>query len=224
MSDLHSGRHLKSLVLECYRWATASPNVRVLQNDTTLGGYKLKKGSMMYIHTRSMQMDKNVWKMSKPGCPFIDSADFQADRFLDADEKSYEEARAAEVLHAESNYKTESEVPKEKEPEAPTTPNLEKGEHKFMKDLFSLPQDKEAQTRMQSLRTFGGGQTMCPGRHFATNEILSGLAVLLTKLEFKIDEDALARRGFPKCGMEKQGGLLPDRPFTVQVRRRRPAV
>lgn len=34
-------------------------------------------------------------------------------------------------------------------------------------------------------RAFGGGKTLCPGRHFATNEVLAVVALLISRFEMK---------------------------------------
>lgn len=82
-------------------------------------------------------------------------------------------------------------------------------------------QQQQQQKRLSSLRPYGGGTTLCPGRHFATNEILGGLAALLLRLEIEVIEEELARNGVPQPDLMKQGGLFPDRGLTVRVRRRR---
>ncbi|KAG8162221.1 hypothetical protein KVR01_007986 [Diaporthe batatas] len=39
--------------------------------------------------------------------------------------------------------------------------------------------------RNEYFRAFGGGKTLCPGRHFATNEVLSVAAVFVARLDMK---------------------------------------
>lgn len=202
MPNLLVQPHLKSLLLETYRWATASPGVRVLQHDTELGGYTLKTGGMIYIHTRSLQTDEQIWTSSDKS---IRASDFEATRFLDTNESSYEADRVAESAEAEKNYLNSGKT-------------ISKPKNT---DIFSGAKDKDTQERMQALRPFGGGQTLCPGRHFASNEILAGLTAMLLKLEFEVDQASLENNGFPKTDMRKQGGLFPDRKFMVRVRRRK---
>jgi len=62
---------------------------------------------------------------------------------------------------------------------------------------------------------------LCPGRHFAINEILGGIAALLLRLEIEILPEELAKNGPPLPGLKKQGGLIPDRGLMVRVRRRK---
>lgn len=48
-----------------------------------------------------------------------------------------------------------------------------------------LPEEKKSRPRDVCFRAFGGGKTLCPGRHFATNEILAVVAVFIARLDMK---------------------------------------
>ena len=48
-----------------------------------------------------------------------------------------------------------------------------------------LPEEKRNRSRDVCFRAFGGGKTLCPGRHFATNEILAVVAVFIARLDMK---------------------------------------
>jgi len=54
-----------------------------------------------------------------------------------------------------------------------------------------------------AFRAFGGGKTLCPGRHFATNEILAFVAMIV--LTFDIE----SLDGGPIRVPEKDDGVLP---------------
>ncbi|KAJ7666162.1 cytochrome P450 [Mycena polygramma] len=45
--------------------------------------------------------------------------------------------------------------------------------------------DKERQVHPAAFRAFGGGKTLCPGRHFAMNEILSFVALVVLQLDMR---------------------------------------
>lgn len=47
-----------------------------------------------------------------------------------------------------------------------------------------LPEEKD-RPRNAYFRAFGGGKTLCPGRHFATNEVLAVVAVFVARLDMK---------------------------------------
>jgi hypothetical protein len=163
VQELVKKPNLDALLKETYRWSVASPGVRFVKTDTTLGGYDLLAGSTILIHARTLQLDPATWGP--------DATMFSPSRFLQQDN----------------------------------------GDEKLKR------------VKAASQRHFGGGQNHCPGRHFACNEILGGFAVLMRKFEIEVDEGMLVWRGMPECEVSagKQGGLWPDRPFMVRMKRRR---
>ncbi|ETS81725.1 hypothetical protein PFICI_06727 [Pestalotiopsis fici W106-1] len=48
-----------------------------------------------------------------------------------------------------------------------------------------LPEERKNRPSDVCFRAFGGGKTLCPGRHFATNEILAVVAVFSARLDMK---------------------------------------
>jgi cytochrome P450 len=152
-------------------------------------------------------MDEEIWNI--PGKPESHPSKFWAERFLEGDSET-EKARVEENAEAESNYSSDI-----------------KALHPIAKPLKPRQTEvvgsksKEMQARMLALRPFGGGTTLCPGRHFATNEIMGGLAALLLRLEIEVDKEALERNGSPLPDLSKQGGLFPDRGLICRIRRRR---
>lgn len=46
-----------------------------------------------------------------------------------------------------------------------------------------LPEEKKNRPSDICFRAFGGGKTLCPGRHFATNEILAVVAVFIARMD-----------------------------------------
>jgi hypothetical protein len=100
---------------------------------------------------------------------------------------------------------------------ADTAPDESKRAKKV--EPLSGPKSKEIQQRLLALRPFGGGTTMCAGRFFATNEILGGLAALMLRLEVEVIGEELEKNGVPQPNLMKQGGLFPDRPLMVRMRR-----
>ena len=178
----------KSLLLETLRWAVNSPGLRQVTTPSTLGPYHLRANSLLYINARSLQMDHDVWATPDQPSPKT----FWAERFLEAESEkvSHDEEAGAGSAHDHT---------------APTDGALD------TRNVHS------SSVRMSSLRPFGGGRTICPGRHFATNEMVAGMVVLLDELHIDVDELALARTGMPEVQLGKPGGLFPDRPFKVRV-------
>lgn len=48
-----------------------------------------------------------------------------------------------------------------------------------------LAEEKHNRPRDTAFRGFGGGKTLCPGRHFATNEILASVALFVARFDVK---------------------------------------
>jgi cytochrome P450 len=48
-----------------------------------------------------------------------------------------------------------------------------------------LPEERKNRPNDVCFRAFGGGKTLCPGRHFATNEILAVVAVFIARLDMR---------------------------------------
>jgi cytochrome P450 len=134
-------------------------------NDTQVGDYALKKGSLVMVHSRTLQLSPSTWGP--------DPLAFNPQHFQSL---------------------TLQEVPSKEE-----------------KD--------ESRKKQQSMRPFGGGYNLCPGRHFAGNEILGGFAALIQMLEIDVIE------GQGEIGVDlskgKLGGLWPNRKVRVRMRRRR---
>jgi cytochrome P450 len=51
-----------------------------------------------------------------------------------------------------------------------------------------LPEQKKNRSRDVCFRAFGGGKTLCPGRHFATNEILAVVATFVARFDMQPTE------------------------------------
>lgn len=124
-------------------------------------------------------------------------------RFLAEDDTIAESHSVSENAEAEANYS--NDIPKAKK----------------QSEASCKAQQQEEKVRTLSLRPFGGGTTLCPGRHFASNEIMGGIAALLLRLEIEVVQKELEKNGAPRPGLKKQGGLLPDRPLVVRIRRKR---
>ncbi|KAG9235358.1 cytochrome P450 [Amylocarpus encephaloides] len=73
---------------------------------------------------------------------------------------------------------------------------------------------------------FGGGTSMCPGRFFAKQEILSGVAIMIAKFEIEFVEnvhhDGTPSKRGPDADINNagSGALLPDSDLKVRLRRR----
>ncbi|KAK4652584.1 hypothetical protein QC762_501870 [Podospora pseudocomata] len=90
----------------------------------------------------------------------------------------------------------------------------------FVPERF-LPENKSSRPKESCFRTFGGGKTLCPGRHFATNEILAVVAVFVARLEMEpVDKE----KGWEAPTSWNTGAagqiMAPDRDVEVDIKRR----
>lgn len=66
------------------------------------------------------------------------------------------------------------------------------------------------------LKAFGGGTTLCPGRHFAANEILSSVAAILEKFELDVVEGE--KIAIPSSKEPTVGTYLADHDVKIRMR------
>lgn len=85
-----------------------------------------------------------------------------------------------------------------------------------------LPEEKANRPKDVCFRAFGGGKTLCPGRHFATNEVLAVVAVFLSRFDM---EPADPKRGWaePTSDNTNVASVImePDEDVKVRVKVRK---
>ena len=87
------------------------------------------------------------------------------------------------------------------------------------KDIFNHRRfvDSESQLRRGAFRAFGGGTTLCPGRHFATVEILAFAAIMA--MQFDIEPTSGCWNRSLKTNAEFwEATLSPVEDFEVEIR------
>lgn len=75
--------------------------------------------------------------------------------------------------------------------------------------------------KMGSFRAFGGGATLCPGRHFATNELVSATAMFVARFDIQVPEHGTWVE--PKCEGNRLASSIPppSGDLKVEVRARK---
>ena len=68
---------------------------------------------------------------------------------------------------------------------------------------------------------YGGGLKQCPGRFFAKQEMMAGVAVLLRACEIELLDPIGAKRIDAKMNRFPFGTVLPNSNIPVRIRRRR---
>jgi hypothetical protein len=69
-----------------------------------------------------------------------------------------------------------------------------------------------------AFRGFGGGTSLCPGRHFAQNEVIGFIAMMLLAYDFVPDDKLVLPQ--KKASLVPISLLKPDRDFMVRIQRR----
>lgn len=85
--------------------------------------------------------------------------------------------------------------------------------------------DREARFTLDGLNgayiPFGGGIKMCPGRHYAKQEIYLLVTMMLWAFDFEFVDPAGAKKTKGDTALFSVGTLHPDRKNAVKVRRRK---
>jgi cytochrome P450 len=81
-------------------------------------------------------------------------------------------------------------------------------------ELSRTPGLKNPGTKV--LKAFGGGTTLCPGRHFAANEILSSVAATLERFELDVVEGE--KMAIPSSKEPTVGTYLADHDVKIRMR------
>jgi cytochrome P450 len=71
---------------------------------------------------------------------------------------------------------------------------------------------------VKSMKPFGGGVTLCPGRHFAANETVAFIASALRRFDIQLVEGQ--KEAKPLTSYPVAGTFPPDRDVSVRIRLR----
>ncbi|CRG92635.1 25-hydroxycholesterol 7-alpha-hydroxylase [Talaromyces islandicus] len=82
-----------------------------------------------------------------------------------------------------------------------------------------LPEETKNRPRDVCFRAFGGGKTLCPGRHFATNEVLAVVAIFIARLDMTPVEGEWK---FPTTANTNVAAVVmePDNDIEVEIKAR----
>ncbi|WEW58299.1 hypothetical protein PRK78_003767 [Emydomyces testavorans] len=186
--------YLKSFFLETLRCHVGAPSMRQVLKTTQIGEYTFHKGNVVHIVGRELHMNDKIWFSN--GAP-KDSSEFWAERFLDMD--SDKNGKPIEKHQVEPKFS------------------------KAAADAISAPigaRSKPIRDRMASLRVFGGGDHLCPGRHLGLRDTIGAMATLFTMFDIEMDEEALQVIGMPDPDTHAFSGFLPDRKFMIRMKRK----
>ncbi|KAF7856355.1 hypothetical protein EAF04_009883 [Stromatinia cepivora] len=87
--------------------------------------------------------------------------------------------------------------------------------YRFLPSIIAKLGKEQKKQQAQGYFPFGGGKHLCPGRHFATTEILSLVAVIV--MGFDIEGSSVPERAFQKLGTAVR---KPKNDIEVNIKRR----
>ena len=185
---------LQSIYAETLRLHVAMFIMRGPYAGYELQGWHIPKDAVMLMSSYNAQTDSRRWSVGyEQTIPSVN--EFWAERFL--------VPQASSVGETIPFAKSEGRVPKTSTA-SPT---------ESIRPEFSL------KGRSTDWFPYGGGQRMCPGRHFAKQEMLSTLAIMLTLFDIElagitgiIPENDMEGFGF--------GALWPKEKTPFRIRRR----
>ena len=194
IEKLTSSPLLQSMFAETMRLRTANLVVRTPRQNIQSGPYNFTKGRMIMISAAASSLDPRLWNDGTESEPHPLKT-FWADRFL-----AYPHDPHSGPLNHDRARDKEASVEAKLDGPRFTTNGLG-GEY--------MP--------------FGGGTSVCPGRHFAKNQVICGLAVLLALFDFELCVPA----GFqPQPNVSYYGfGTMPVKdkiPFRIRRRHQTP--
>ncbi|KAI1739028.1 cytochrome P450 [Xylaria scruposa] len=188
---------LQSVYAEVLRLYVASGVARVVRHtDIDVAGYKIPKNSYIRMYSRSMAFDHRAWLLAGRQ-PEKSLEEFDPNRFL-----------VETTWKRPSHSNGGSEAPQE----APVVP-MKTSDSSKMKRRFSM------EGLLGLWIPYGGGDHVCPGRHFAKHEILMTFAAMLSEFDIEL-EHPNSKGTLPNMKYATFGALPPASKVPFRIRRR----
>ncbi|KAK0634376.1 cytochrome P450 [Bombardia bombarda] len=218
---------LQSAYAECLRLYVTMSVTRVAEHaDVHIAGYTLPKDSFVVMYSHLLALDADAWTragrvLTKP------LEEFDAERFLVAPEwvrpppQGSLEAREAEKRDADVKVKAIINI----STTAGKTGEVAR-ENNGKKDPNTILSYDGRRFSMDGLLglwiPYGGGDHICPGRHFAKQEIILTFAALFTlfDIELAFDSPDAAARVHPDMKHAPFGALPPVGKVPFRMRRK----
>jgi cytochrome P450 len=154
---------LASLLRESLRYTSDNYSTRLVKSPTTLpGGYHLVANAVVQIAGGTMHADTRIWGP--------DAAVFNPLRFFSTPSTSSSKSSSTTTVDKVVNDDAEGA----NQSATPSTTATAEGRG---------TQAAAASIHPAAFRAFGGGKTLCPGRHFATTEITALVAMLVARFD-----------------------------------------
>ena len=199
ITKLCSGPLLQSIYAETLRLRVAIIITRTPErSDYKLGEWIFPKDELIGISSRTAAMDEELWNFGTVGNPHLLN-EFWSDRFLIYPNDANSGPLKKRTLQADEKKITTTESLTGKETQEPP---------RFSTEGLSgawIP--------------YGGGQRMCPGRHFAKQEIIASFAMLCTAYDIELRTEK-GSKPEPDMSYFPFGGLPPKGKTPFRIRRR----
>ncbi|KAJ9260157.1 hypothetical protein DTO212C5_8537 [Paecilomyces variotii] len=204
---LCSQPYLQSIYAETLRLRTGIVLSRVPTSDLTIDGWRFKKDEPIMASSWFSGRDASVWNTGSPDHPHPVS-EFWPERFLvypnDPD--------SGPIRRSGTTSTTTSQGPKQ----------VEKQDHTQHDQSPPNPKFSLSNTT-GSWIPYGGGVKICPGRHFAKQEIIVVMALFLTMFEVEVlmTEEELQNAMKPDQRFFMFGVMPPAGKIRARMRRKR---
>ena len=202
MPDLLANPLLQSIYAEELRLRFAFLVTRTpLTDNFQIGGWRFPKGDMILASTWHAHRDNTVWNEGPVRGESHPVDHFWAERFL-----VYPDDPASGPRKSSSGTVVKPKVSRPGD----RTAEVGSNEPKFTTESVA-----------GSWFPYGGGAKLCPGRFYAKQEAIGGVAMFLSMFEIELKQDKLA--GFPQPDMSAYpfGVLAPKGRFPARMRKRK---
>lgn len=202
---------LQSIYAETLRLRIAVIIVREPARDNySFRGWSIKKSEVLSISTRTEAMNKEIWGTGGDDNPHpLDT--FWSDRFI-VNPEDPSSGPLRNPKEKKNNTNKPNSIPSQSNQSISSTTS---NKNNSGKPYFSL------EGLSTSWIPYGGGQSLCPGRHFAKQEIILSTAILLSAYDIELVEEKGKKRPEVDMSFFGFGAMPPNRKIPFRIRRRR---
>ncbi|KAK8053218.1 cytochrome P450 [Apiospora saccharicola] len=191
---------LQSAYAETLRLRVAIALPRTVEHgDFNLAGYKIEENRHILMFTWPIMQDEEAWaRAGKP--PLRPFDQFWAERFL-VPKQQHQQQQQQQQPVAGGRRSSDSD--------GDVVENNKSGDYEFsLRGLAGrwIP--------------YGGGQHLCPGRHFAKVQLIVTFAFLFSRYDTELLDEARQNEAQPDMRWFPTGALPPDRQVPFRIRKR----
>lgn len=205
---------LQSIYAETLRFCVGVLLVREPTRDNySFRGWSIKKTEILTISTRTEAMNPEIWGTGGDGNPHpLDT--FWADRFI-VDPADPNSGPLRKPKGRNQNSKVNGVISQSNQA-VNSANNNDDNDHddNTRKPYFSM------EGLSASWIPYGGGQSHCPGRHFAKRQMILSTAIFLTAFDIELIEEEGKKRPNVDMSCFGFGAMPPDRKIPFRIRRR----